>query len=216
MVIIQVIELHFAHGYLVSTFLSPITNLRKDKYGGSLENRMRLGLEIADELRKALPDNIVIGARVSVTDFAHNGWDVKQTIEFAKGLKKIGLDFVDCSSGGIISNVIYPSNTYQIQWNASAIVQKEAGIPTGAVGKIIEPLVAENLLKANWATFISVGRAMLNNPHWAYSAADVLANATTFKYPNQNEWCIGWKEFGKWRKDVQTHCNNNSETYDDY
>jgi 2,4-dienoyl-CoA reductase-like NADH-dependent reductase (Old Yellow Enzyme family) len=76
--------LYFAHGYLVSTFLSPITNLRKDKYGESLENRMRLGLEIAENVRKALPQNIVIGARVSVSDFVDNGWDVNQTIEFSK------------------------------------------------------------------------------------------------------------------------------------
>ena len=152
----------------------------------------------------------------SVTDFVRNGWDVEQTIEFAKRLKNIGLDFVDCSSGAVVSNIIYPSNTYQIQWNASAVVQKEAGIATGAVGMIIDPLVAEKLLRDNWATFISVGRAMLNNPHWPYMAADKLANATTFKYPNQNEWCIGWKESGNWRKDVQAHCHNNSEIYEDY
>ena len=170
---------------------------------------MRLGLEIADSLRNALPNNIVIGARVSVTDYVDNGWDVEQTIEFAKRLKKTGLDFIDCSSGGIVSTVNYPLNANEVQWKASASVQKEAGIATGAVGKIIDPLVAEKLLKDNWATLIFLGRAFLNNPHWPYFAADVLANEKSFKYPNQYDWCIGWTGFNKWRKSIQTDKNNN-------
>lgn len=195
--------MHFAHGYLVSTFLSPITNLRKDKYGGSLENRMRLGLEIAEGIRKSVPENIVIGARVSITDYVDGGWDIQQTVEFAKQLKKIGLDFVDCSSGGIVSNVNYhPLNTNVVQWNAAKTVQKEAGIPTGIVGKINDPELAEKFIRDGWATMVFIGRAFLNNPHWPYLAADLLADNHSFKYPNQYEWAVGWKAFGKWRKDI--------------
>ncbi len=180
------IEFHFAHGYLISTFLSPVTNQRKDKYGGSLENRMRLGLEIAESVRRALPHNIVIGARVSVTDFAANGWDVNQTIEFAKQLKKIDLDFLDCSSGGVVPNVDYhPLNTSDVQQNAGATIQKEVGLPTGAVGQIVNPFVAEKILQDNRATLIFIGRAFLNNPHWPYYAADLLTDEKSFKYPTQ-------------------------------
>ncbi|XP_054169315.1 NADPH dehydrogenase-like [Oppia nitens] len=206
----EVIEFHFAHGYLVSTFLSPITNQRTDKYGGSLENRMRLGLEIADSVRKALPQNIVIGARVSVTDYVENGWDLKQTIEFSKQLKKLGLDFVDCSSGGIVSTVNYgPLNTNETHLTAAAAVQKEVQIPTAAVGKIIDPLFAEKILQDNGATLIFIGRAFLNNPHWVYTAADALADEKSFKYPNSYNWCIGWQNGGKWRKEINTDKNNN-------
>lgn len=203
--------MHFAHGYLVSTFLSPITNLRTDKYGGSLENRMRLGLEIASEVRKALPENIVIGTRVSVTDYADNGWDVKQTIEFAKELKKIGIDFVDCSSGGVIANVNYsPLNTNDVQLKAAGTIRNEVGIATAAVGKIIDPHFAERILKKDGASFIFIGRAFLNNPHWPYMAADALdSEKKTFEYPNQYDWCIGWKGFAKWRKDINEDQNNN-------
>ncbi|CAG2178299.1 unnamed protein product, partial [Oppiella nova] len=205
-----VIEFHFAHGYLVSTFLSPITNQRTDKYGGSLDNRMRLGLEIAESVRKTLPQNIVIGARVSVTDYVENGWDINQTIEFAKQLKKLGLDFVDCSSGGIVSNVDYhPLNTNEVHIKSAAKVQKEVGIATAAVGKITDPHFAEKILQENGATLIFIGRAFLNNPHWPYMAADALANEKTFKYPNQYDWCIGWKGFAKWRKDIYKDQNNN-------
>ena len=153
-------ELHFAHGFLVSSFLSPITNHRTDQYGGSLENRMRLGLEIADNVRKALPENLVLGVRVSVTDYADNGWDVQQTIEFAKELKKIGIDFLDCSSGGVVANVDYdPLNTNEVQLETASKVLKTVGIATAAVGKITDPIFAEKILQEKGATLISsVGR----------------------------------------------------------
>ena len=138
---------------------------------------MRLGLEIAENMRKALPQNIVIGVRVSVTDFVDNGWDVKQTIEFAKQLKNIGIDWVDCSSDGVASNVEYGLlNPNEEQIRAASIIQKEVGIATVAVGKIIDPHHAENILKENGATFVFIGRAFLNNPHWPFLAADALAS----------------------------------------
>ena len=171
---------------------------------------MRLGLEIAENVRKALPQNIVIGVRVSVTDFAENGWDVKQTIELAKELKKIGIDFIDCSSGGVVSNVAYHAlNTNEVQIKAAATIQKEVGIATAAVGKIINPYFAEDILRQDGATLILIGRAFLNNPHWTYCAADALGDEKTFKYPDQYDWCIGWKGLAKWRKDIYKDQNNN-------
>jgi len=125
-------------------------------------------------------------------------------------LKKVGLDFLDCSSGGIVSNVNYhPLNTNDVQQNASAIIQKEVGFPTGAVGKIVDPLLAEKILQDNKATLIFIGRAFLNNPHWPYMAADALAEAKTFKYPDQYDWCIGWLGFANWREDIFKDQNNN-------
>ncbi|CAG2114223.1 unnamed protein product, partial [Medioppia subpectinata] len=190
----QVIELHFAHGYLVSSFLSPITNHRSDNYGGCLENRMRFGLEIARGVRDAIPDCIALGVRLSVTDYHKDGWDLKQSIEFAKQLKQIGIDFLDCSSGGVVLNAAeHPLNTNRAQLEASAIIQQTVGLATAAVGQIVDPLVAEDILQSNGASLIMIGRALLNNPHWAYEAADALnANYNSFKYHKQYEWCIGW------------------------
>ncbi|CAG2177311.1 unnamed protein product [Oppiella nova] len=200
---ILVIELHFAHGYLVSTFLSPATNKRTDKYGGSLENRMRFGLEIARNIRHTLPDNIALGVRVSVTDYADQGWDVPQTIEFARELKALGIDFLDCSSGGVVGGVDYnPLNTNKIQIEIAGTIQREVGLATAAVGKIVDPHVAEAILQGNGATLIFMGRAFLNNPHWPYIAADQLTDEQAFKYPPQYDWCIGWKGMAKWRKAV--------------
>ncbi|CAG2163569.1 unnamed protein product [Oppiella nova] len=206
----QVIELHFAHGYLVSTFLSSATNKRTDSYGGSLENRMRLGLEIAEGVRKTLPEAVVLGVRVSVTDYTDNGWDVTQTQEFAKRLKALNIDFLDCSSGGLVSDVNYNClNTNEVHIKSAALIQREVGIPTGAVGKITDPHFAEQILQEGGATLIFIGRAFLNNPHWPYEAADALASEHTFKYPDQYDWCIGWKGFAKWRKDIHKDRNNN-------
>ncbi|CAG2167184.1 unnamed protein product [Oppiella nova] len=206
----EVLELHFAHGWLVSSFLSPLTNHRTDKYGGCLENRMRFGLEIAAKVRNSIPEDIVIGVRISVTDYADNGWDIKQSIDFAKKLKTIGMDFIDCSSGGVVSYIDYNGlNANGVQLKAAQSIQKEVGIATAAVGKIVDPHEAEAILRGNGATLIFIGRAFLNNPHWPYMAADVLANKMSFKYPDQYDWCIGWRGFDKWRRDVLKDENNN-------
>jgi len=188
--------------------LSPITNKRTDEYGGSLQNRMRLGLEIAKGVRESIPENIVLGVRVSVTDYVDKGWNVSQTIEFAKELKKLNIDFIDCSSGGLVSYVNYgPLDTNKVQIEAAAIVKKEVGIATAAVGKIIDPKFAENLLQDGNATLIMIGRAFLNTPHWAYNAADVLGADHLIKYPNQYDWAIG-PLTGNWRKTVLKGIDN--------
>jgi 2,4-dienoyl-CoA reductase-like NADH-dependent reductase (Old Yellow Enzyme family) len=171
---------------------------------------MRLGLEIAKRVRESIPENIVLGVRVSVTDYVEKGWDVPQTVEFAKELKKLNIDFVDCSSGGLVSTVKYHglnSNTVQIA--AAGTIQKEVGITTAAVGKIINPNFAEKILKENTASLIMIGRAFLNTPHWPYHASDVLGAQKQIKYPNQYNWAIGPISLIDWRKTVLKDENNN-------
>ena len=147
--------MHYAHGYLGSTWLSPLSNTRTDRYGGSLENRMRFGLETAQRVLKVIPKETPLLVRISVTDYGDGGWDVTQSVEFAKRLKAIGVDLVDCSSGGVVGNVDYgPFNTPEVQHKAAATIQREAGIPTAAVGKIVHPFQAEKLLQDNSATLI--------------------------------------------------------------
>ncbi|XP_054152794.1 NADPH dehydrogenase-like [Oppia nitens] len=204
----EFIELHFAHGYLVSTFLSPLTNQRQDKYGGSLENRMRFGLEIVDKVRTAIPNHIVLAVRISFTDYTDNGWELKQSVEFSKQLKELGVDLVDVSSGGVVNNIDYsPLNTARQQHSASAVIQRESGLLTAAVGKIIDPILAERLLKDNVSTFVFIGRAFLNEPHWPYRASDLLKDRS-FKYPPTYDWCIGWTAYFKWRNMLYTDKNN--------
>ncbi|CAG2171871.1 unnamed protein product, partial [Oppiella nova] len=321
------IELHIAHGYLDSTFLSPITNKRTDRYGGSLENRMRIAVEIAQSVRETLPDNIALGVRISVADYVNKSWDVKQSIELAHQLKALGVDFLDCSSGGLMIDIDYnaintpneqivgagtiqketgmptcavgkivdpnfaentlrgngatlifiahrvelraripwqyipvpvtnkrtdryegslenrmriaveiaqsvrealPDNialgalgvdfmdcssgglVIDIDYNAintpeeqivsAGTIQKETGMSTCAVGKIVDPNFAENILRDNGATLIFIGRAFLNNPHWTYMAADELTDGQSFKLPLPYDYCIGSKGWFKWRK----------------
>jgi 2,4-dienoyl-CoA reductase-like NADH-dependent reductase (Old Yellow Enzyme family) len=170
---------------------------------------MRLGLEIAKNVRKSIPEDIVLGVRVSVTDYVDNGWDVSQTTEFAKELKKLNIDFLDCSSGGLVSTVeCHEINTNTVQIPAAAKIQKEVGIATGAVGKIIDPNFAEKILQDGNATLIFIGRAFLNTPHWPYHAADVLGADKQIKYPNPYSWAISPFSLGDWRKTVLKVNNN--------
>ncbi|CAG2106290.1 unnamed protein product [Medioppia subpectinata] len=206
----EIIELHYGHGTLSNTFLSPISNHRVDRYGGSLANRMRFGLETVRRVRKVIPKSMPLFVRLSVTDYADNGWSVDDSVEFAKQLRAADVDVVDCSSGGVVDGINYtPYNTPDVQHRASARIRSEAGIATTAVGKIVDPLKAEALLRDNSATLVFIGRALLNNPHWPYTAADLLATEHTFKYPDSYDWCIGWKGFYKWRQSLQKDQNNN-------
>jgi 2,4-dienoyl-CoA reductase-like NADH-dependent reductase (Old Yellow Enzyme family) len=163
------IELHFAHGYLVHQFLSPISNIREDDYGGSFDSRILLALEISSSVRKAVGDEIPLFARLSVTEYFTEGWNVEDSINLSKELKKSGIDLIDCSAGGNYSDQkidIKPG--YQV--HLSEAVKKEAGILTGAVGLITDPIQAQNILDNEQADVIFMAREYLRNPYWALNS----------------------------------------------
>lgn len=169
----EVLELHCAHGYLLNEFLSPLANRRDDAYGGSLENRCRLPLAIARTLRDLWPQQWPMFVRISATDWAEGGWDLAQSIQLARWLKDIGIDLVDCSSGGLILDASIPVGPgYQVPFAAG--VRKEAGIATGAVGIITTPEQAEQILQDGQADAILLARELLRNPYWPLHAAHAL------------------------------------------
>ncbi len=170
---IDAIEVHGAHGYLLHQFLSPIANQRSDAYGGSLENRMRFPLEVFDAVRAAFPHDKPVGVRVSSTDWVAGGWDLAQTIAFAKALKARGADWIDASSGGVSPKQQIPLGPgYQVQF-ADAI-RRETGLVTMAVGLITEARQAEEIVASGKADIVALGRGMLYDPRWGWHAAAEL------------------------------------------
>lgn len=169
----EYLELHAGHGYLLHSFLSPLSNLRNDDYGGSIENRMRILLEVCAAVRKVWPDDRILGVRLSCTDWMEGGWDLTQSIMLAGRLKQLGCDLVTASSGGIsLKQVIRRGPGYQSSFAAS--IRNEVDLPTLAVGMIHDPELAEYLVAQGQADLIGVGRAMLYNPRWAWHAARTL------------------------------------------
>ncbi|MGV8056848.1 MAG: NADH:flavin oxidoreductase/NADH oxidase [Smithellaceae bacterium] len=169
----EVVEIHMAHGYLCHQFLSPLSNKRNDEYGGSLPNRVRLPLRIAEAVRKAWPENLPVFVRVSATDWAEGGWDLPQTIKFVCLLKDIGIDLIDCSTGGMIPDAKIPAGPgFQVPF--ATAVRNEANIPTAAVGYITEPFQAEQIISTGMADAVLLGREMLRNPYWPLEAARKL------------------------------------------
>jgi len=167
------IELHAAHGYLLHQFLSPLANRRSDRYGGTLENRMRFPLEVFSAMRKVWPEAKPFGVRVSASDWIEGGWDLPQTIEFATRLKTLGCDWIDASSGGLAPEQKIPLGPgYQVPF--AAAIRKQVGIPTVAVGLITEPRQAEDIIAAGGADMVALARGMLFDPHWAWRAAAEL------------------------------------------
>ena len=166
----RVVEIHMAHGYLIHEFLSPLTNQREDEYGGSLEARMKLPLRVARAVREAFPENLPVFVRISATDWAEGGWDLKQSIVFCSALKAIGIDLIDCSSGGQVSHAKVPLGPgYQVPF--AKAIKHEVGIPTGAVGLITKALQAEEILQNEEADVIFMGREMLRDPYWPLHTA---------------------------------------------
>ena len=169
----QVVEVHAAHGYLLHQFLSPLSNHREDAYGGSFENRTRLVREVVSAVRAAWPEHLPLFVRLSATDWAEGGWNLDQSVELAKRLKALGVDLVDCSSGGLVPRAEIPLGPgYQVPF--AARIRAEAGLPTGAVGLITEPGQAEAILAQASADLILLGRELLRDPRWPLRAAKVL------------------------------------------
>lgn len=190
----EAIELHCAHGYLLHEFLSPLVNKRTDQYGGSLENRLRLPLEVIRAMRAAMPTTIPLGVRVSATDWVAGGWDVEQTIAFVQAAKTLGVDFVCASSGGAIDKVTVPvAAGYQVP--LARHIKQATGITTRAVGLINSGPQAEKILQAGDADFIAIARGFLDDPRWGWHAADALG--VTMQGPPQyaSARTAGWRKY---------------------
>lgn len=169
----KVLELHMAHGYLMHQFLSPISNQRKDQWGGTFENRLAVPLRITAAVRRVWPENLPLFVRISCTDWVENGWDLSQSIDLSRRLKKLGADLIDCSSGGTVPDARIPAGP-GFQAAFSAAVRKEAGMATGAVGLITAPAQAEQVLVTEQADAVLLGREFLRSPYWPLLAAAEL------------------------------------------
>lgn len=191
----EVLEIHNAHGYLLHTFLSTLTNPRTDAYGGSRENRMRFPLEVAAAVRAAWPADKPLFVRISSIDDVEGGWSLEDSVAFGIELKKLGVDVIDCSSGGIMGSATAAAKPltprvpgFQLPFAAAL---RAAGIATMAVGLILEAPQAEAALQAGHADLIAIGREALYNPHWALHAARALgADPEYAMWPHQYGWWL--------------------------
>ena len=171
----RVIEIHAAHGYLIHEFLSPLSNQRTDSYGGSFENRTRILREVVTAVRGSWPERAPLFVRISATDWIEGGWDIQQSVELARQLGKLGVDLIDCSSGGNAMQAKIPVGPgYQTPFAEQ--VRREANILTSAVGMITSPVQAENILATGQADAIIMAREFLRDPYWPLRAARELGN----------------------------------------
>ena len=184
------LELHAAHGYLLHSFHSPISNRREDAYGGSFENRTRLTIAIARELRGAWPERKVLSVRLSCTDWMEGGWTLEESVELARRLKAEGVDVIDCSSGGIHPDARIPVGAgYQVP--LAERIRREAGIATAAVGMITQPMQADEIVRNGRADLVLLARELLRNPNWPMDAARALGHRERLRWPRPYEFAIG-------------------------
>jgi 2,4-dienoyl-CoA reductase-like NADH-dependent reductase (Old Yellow Enzyme family) len=169
----EVVEVHMAHGYLLHEFLSPLSNQRSDEFGGSLENRLRFPLRVAKAVRDIWPEHLPVFVRISASDWMEGGWDLDQSMELARQLQAIGIDLIDCSSGGLVPEAAPPFGP-GFQTPFASAIRRELGIPTGAVGFITEPVQAEQIVATGLADAVFLARAMLRDPYWPLHAAKAL------------------------------------------
>jgi 2,4-dienoyl-CoA reductase-like NADH-dependent reductase (Old Yellow Enzyme family) len=169
----QVIELHAAHGYLVNEFLSPLSNVRSDEYGGSFENRTRFLREITEAVRQVWPDALPLFVRISATEWTDGGWEIEQSVELARMLAPLGVDLIDCSSGGNVPKVRIPLVPgYQVP--LAERVRKESGVATGAVGLITSAHEADEIVRSGKADLVLLARQELRDPYFPLHAAREL------------------------------------------
>jgi len=179
----KVIEIHGAHGYLVNEFLSPLSNKRTDEYGGSFENRIRLLLEITAAIRSVWPETYPLFLRISASDWTPDGWTIEDSVKLAGIVKEHGIDLMDCSSGGVVPGVKIPAMPgYQVPFSEAV---RKAGIPTGAIGIITDPVQAETILTTGQADLIFMAREQLRDPYFPLRAARELDYDIT--WPKQYE-----------------------------
>lgn len=176
------VEVHVAHGYLLHQFLSPLSNKRTDGYGGSLDNRMRLALEVFEAVRAAFPADRAVMLRLSASDWTDGGWDLAQSVVLARALRELGCAMIHVSSGGLTNEQkIVTGPGYQMEF--AATIRREAEVPVMAVGQITEPLQAETILRSGQADMVSLARGMLWNPRWAWHAAAALGEDLSLPAP---------------------------------
>ena len=180
----RVIELHGAHGYLLHEFLSPLTNHRTDDYGGSFESRIRLLIEVTQAVRSVWPADLPLMVRLSGTDWVEGGWDIEQTVLLAKVLAPLGVDLIDCSSGGVVPGARIPIGPgYQVP--LAERVRRDGKILSAAVGMITEPAQADEIIRGGRADMVLLAREMLRDPYWPMHAT--LALGGQFAWPPQYE-----------------------------
>jgi 2,4-dienoyl-CoA reductase-like NADH-dependent reductase (Old Yellow Enzyme family) len=195
----DVAEVHGAHGYLLHEFLSPLSNRRDDAYGGSFDNRVRLALEIAADVRAIWPQDRPLFFRVSSVDGLDGGWTIEDSVELAKRLKSIGVDVIDCSSGGLMGSATaarvkrFPG--FQVPFAAQ--IKRESGMTAMAVGLILEPQQAEGILQNGEADLIAIGREALADPNWPLHAEAALGIDNEFaSWPEQYGWWLDKRKKG--------------------
>ena len=200
----ELVEIHMAHGYLLQTFLSPLSNTRNDGYGGDIEGRMRFPLEVAEAVRAAWPADKPLFVRISSVDGIDGGWEMDDSVLLAKALKERGVDVIDCSSGGNSPKGATNANLkrgpgYQVPF--AERIKQEVGIQTMAVGLIREPDLAERILQEGRADLVAIGRQALVDPFWPLHAAQHFDIDPDFeKWPHQYAW---WLE--KWDKGLRAY-----------
>ena len=178
----RVVEIHAAHGYLIHEFLSPLSNQRTDAYGGSFENRTRILRDIVAAVRRSWPERAPLFVRISATDWVDGGWDLQQSIELARQVKDLGVDLIDCSSGGNVAQAKIPVGPgYQTAF--AERIRRESGVMTGALGMITSAVQAEHILATGQADAVIIAREMLRDPYWPLRAARELGQ--TISWPVQ-------------------------------
>ena len=199
----RVLELHMAHGYLLHSFLSPLGNERDDDYGGDLEGRMRFPLEVAAAVRAAIPDSLPLFARISAIDGREGGWELDDSVQLARRLGAAGVDVIDCSSGGIGGAPRFRSDDsgkpltsssarepgFQVPF--SRRIRDESGVSTMAVGVIVDPEQAEEIIAGGGADLVAIGRELMYDPFWPLHAAEQLGVDPDYKmWPKQYGWAV--------------------------
>jgi 2,4-dienoyl-CoA reductase-like NADH-dependent reductase (Old Yellow Enzyme family) len=178
----EVVEIHAAHGYLIHEFLSPLSNLRQDEYGGSFRGRIRFLREVTAEVRHVMPDRLPLLVRLSTTDWVEGGWAIEDSVSLAKLLKSDGADLIDCSSGGLVPDAKIPLGPgYQTEF--AERIRREAVIKTAAVGMITSPAQADHIIRTHQADMVLIAREFLRNPYWPLHAAQELQQ--TAQWPVQ-------------------------------
>tara|TARA_R110002167_G_scaffold21161_3_gene77094 strand:- start:19 stop:1188 length:1170 start_codon:yes stop_codon:yes gene_type:complete len=199
----KVLEIHGAHGYLIQSFLSPLGNQRNDGYGGDLAGRMRFALEVTEAVRAAWPEELPLFFRISAVDGREGGWTIEDSVVLSRELKARGVDVVDCSAGGISGAPAFRADAegkpltssgarplgFQVPYAEQ--VREEAEIKTMAVGRIVDPQQAEDILVQGRADLIGIGRELMYNPFWALHAAEALNMDDAFSiWPDQYRWAV--------------------------